>query len=89
MWPFGKRREPAAAVDAAAARAFKAGQTIYIRKIFHVPGDDGRKLAAALQRIEAAGYRLEHQQHGGTGLQTYVQATFRLVPLRSDSPSAG
>ncbi|MFJ9694960.1 hypothetical protein [Kitasatospora sp. NPDC101183] len=73
-------------VDANAVKAYKSGQTIYIRKIHIVPGDDGRRLSAALSRIEAAGYRLESQNHGGQGLQRWVEATFRLVPLEISQP---
>lgn len=71
-------------MDAQAAKAYKSGQTIYIRKIHLVPGDDGRRLSAALSRIEAAGYKLENQNHGGQGYQRWVEATFRLVPLTID-----
>ena len=81
MWPFGKREKQQPGIDTAAAKAFKNGQQLYMRKIFLIPGEDGRHLAKALSRIEAAGYRLEDQEHGGSGHQKYVMATFRLVPL--------
>ncbi|MFD0276160.1 hypothetical protein ACFVHB_19965 [Kitasatospora sp. NPDC127111] len=83
MGIFGRKRTSSSDVDQLAATAFKAGQTIYVRKIHRVPGDvDGRRLSAAIQRIEAAGFRMEHQHHGGQGLQQWVEITFRAVELK-------
>ncbi|MFI6444730.1 hypothetical protein [Kitasatospora sp. NPDC050543] len=80
MGIFGRKRKTSGDVDAQAAKAIQAGQALYIRKIHLVPGDDGRRLATALSRIEAAGYRMENQEYGGQGLQKHVTATFRAVP---------
>jgi hypothetical protein len=86
MWPFTKRK-PLPPVDLAAAKAFKAGRTIYIRRIGRVPGDiTGKHMAMAIQRIEAAGYRMEHQRHGGQGFQQWVEVTFRAVTLDLHRP---
>ncbi|GAB7187167.1 hypothetical protein ATKI12_6998 [Kitasatospora sp. Ki12] len=81
MGIFGRKRKTSSAVDTQAAKAFKTGQAIYIRRIHLIPGDDGRKLSAALSRIVAAGYKLESQHHGGQGLQRWVEVTFSIVPL--------
>ncbi|MFI8084379.1 hypothetical protein ACIF6L_26695 [Kitasatospora sp. NPDC086009] len=82
MWPFTKRK-PLPPIDPAAAKAYKAGRTVYVRKIHLMPGDDGRRLSLALQRIEAAGYKLENQHHGGQGFERWVEATFRAVELKT------
>ncbi|MFD8315877.1 hypothetical protein [Kitasatospora purpeofusca] len=83
MGIFGRKRTASSDVDELAAKAVKAGQAIYVRRIHRVPGDiDGRRLSTAIQRIEAAGYRMEHQHHGGQGLQQWVEITFRAVELK-------
>jgi hypothetical protein len=76
-----KRSKPADGVDVKAAKAFKAGEKIHVRRIPLAHTRTEQKLAERLREIEAAGYRLEDQHREGEGLQQSVVATFRLVPL--------
>jgi hypothetical protein len=82
MGIFGGRRTPA--VDKAAAKAYKRGETIYARTIHAIPGRQDGGLGQAVSRIEAAGWRLEQQNEGAkvqTGYtQRYWTCTFRAVP---------
>lgn len=82
MGIFGGRSTPA--VDKAAAKAFKRGETIYVRTIHAIPGRQDGGLGQAISAIERAGWKLEQQNEGvkvqAGYRQRYWTLTFRAVP---------
>ncbi|WP_432158658.1 hypothetical protein [Streptomyces sp. bgisy153] len=84
------KRRSASAADKAAETAYKRGDTIYVRTVHAVPGRPDGGLAQVIQRVEAAGWRLEHQHedvrvdHGFR--QRYWTLTFRANPNLPASP---
>ncbi|WP_439947152.1 hypothetical protein [Streptomyces sp. BBFR109] len=58
------RRRPADAADKAATKARERGDTVYVRVVHAIPGRQDGGLAQAIMRIEAAGWKLDHQQEG-------------------------
>lgn len=82
MGIFGGRST--SAVDKAAAKAYKRGDRVYVRTVHALPGRQDGGLAQSINRIEAAGWKLEQQNedvridHGYR--QRHWTLTFRAVP---------
>lgn len=77
---FFKRKRELSPIDALAEKAYKRGDTVYVRKLFAMPANAEKHLAASIMRIEAAGWKLENQHVDGVGLRRSWTCTFRAVP---------
>lgn len=63
-------------IEVAAGDAWKAGQTVFIRKFHPRPGKNDADLAQAVQDVEALGWKLASSQFEGTGLQRHANLVF-------------
>ncbi|MFJ6636548.1 hypothetical protein ACIQMR_35070 [Streptomyces sp. NPDC091376] len=64
-------------IDVAAGEAFKRGDMIFVRKFYPAPTKRDTDVAEAIAKVEAIGWRLEHQDVEGEGLQRAFTLTFR------------
>lgn len=74
-------------VDRKAAEAFKRGDTIHMRKVYVRPTGAPETVAKLAMRVEAAGWKLTHQQFNQKDSRTkgltdqWVDLTFERVPI--------
>ncbi|MEU3777742.1 hypothetical protein AB0F11_32020 [Streptomyces sp. NPDC032472] len=63
-------------IDEAAGDAWKAGDTVFIRKFYPRPGGQDVDLAKAIQNVTAIGWALASTQFEGDGLQRHANLVF-------------